>query len=615
MNVFKIAWRSLQHRGLGSLLTIISMGLGVMMVVSVLSIHGLVSKSFKTNSSFGFNVLVGARGGGMQLTLNSVYYLSNPVENIPYEYYLAFCDQETRQTEMRHSFAFQTMEMEAEVLSVLGQLGTPAGPTGLTSQLTHQVHGAFSLDEMEVEKRGIFHKYTDTAIPLCLGDFWEAGDELHFRCVATKPDFFQDLVLDIDTEEKFQFSDGRCFEKFSDENGYFECVVGAVVAKRGGLKVGDTIKATHGDPNSPMAHVHEQLFTVVGVVAPTGTPNDRVVFLNMEGFFLMEDHAKPVYEEGVLSTRNDEEDEPTEESSAESLDPLEQALAEEAEAEAKMEADSGSESQDGAESGDESNGEPGEESNGESEEEIEEGEKPFDPSMFRIPLPIEQREVTSMLIRTSKNDQFNVLGTFLPPLINEGDLETTLGWSAYRPVKSQKAAQSVNPIDEVTKLFSYFVDPVRWILLALTVMICIVSAISILVGIYNSMAQRQKEIAIMRALGANRLQVMLIMMLEALLLACLGGLLGWIAGHSLNVALSPFVEARTGVGISFLELAPGIPLGGYFSIFGGNVLPDSLAAIQVSPELLLIPGLILLAVIVGTYPAISAYRTDVSSSL
>ena len=47
MNVVKIAWRSIQHRGLGSLLTIISMALGVMLVVAVLTIHGVVSESFR----------------------------------------------------------------------------------------------------------------------------------------------------------------------------------------------------------------------------------------------------------------------------------------------------------------------------------------------------------------------------------------------------------------------------------------------------------------------------------------------------------------------------------------------------------------------------------------
>ena len=30
----------------------------------------------------------------------------------------------------------------------------------------------------------------------------------------------------------------------------------------------------------------------VGILKPTGTPNDRALFVNMEGFFLLEGHAK-----------------------------------------------------------------------------------------------------------------------------------------------------------------------------------------------------------------------------------------------------------------------------------------------------------------------------------
>src|SRR6185503_10278028 len=44
-------------------------------------------------------------------------------------------------------------------------------------------------------------------------------------------------------------------------------------------------------------HSHENGFVVVGILAPTGTPNDRAVFVNMEGFFLMSNHAKPLKEE------------------------------------------------------------------------------------------------------------------------------------------------------------------------------------------------------------------------------------------------------------------------------------------------------------------------------
>ena len=72
------------------------MALGVMLVSAVLSIHGVISESFRGNAGLGYNMIVGAKGGRLQLTLNTVYYLSEPVENIPYDYYLEFLTAEKR---------------------------------------------------------------------------------------------------------------------------------------------------------------------------------------------------------------------------------------------------------------------------------------------------------------------------------------------------------------------------------------------------------------------------------------------------------------------------------------------------------------------------------------
>src|ERR1051325_6691218 len=96
MSLFRIALRSILQRGVASLLTMFSMALGVMLVVAVLSIHGVVSQSFKNNASLGYNMIVGAKGGQEQLVLNTVFYLSKPVENIPYTYYLEFLKREER---------------------------------------------------------------------------------------------------------------------------------------------------------------------------------------------------------------------------------------------------------------------------------------------------------------------------------------------------------------------------------------------------------------------------------------------------------------------------------------------------------------------------------------
>jgi putative ABC transport system permease protein len=609
MNVFKIAWRSIQHRGIGSVLTILSMALGVMMVVAVLSIYGMVQKTFRSNNSFGYNMIVGARGGGLQLTMNSVYYLSQPVENIPYEYYLAFCDQETREKELKRSIGYQSRLSSTETALVDDGLTVPGGSfSSLIADLVTQ--DAFELQQdraMGLNESGLYRRWTHMAVPLSLGDFYvDPKTDEAFRCVGTKPTFFSDIVLDVDTEEAFSFAQGRAFVEHSPEHGFFECVIGRAVANRTGLKLGDRIQATHGDPNSESAHIHEQEYTIVGILNGTNTANDRAVFLNMEGFFLMEDHAKPVEDDSILKTTDRDDEEPadgreTHQVGNFEVDPFGDETFEEAMA--SVEHFSGEATQDAKKDPEET----------QSETVADAAQSPPVAGQdSRISLPIEQREVTSVLVRTSKNDKAGILSLLLPKKINEGDLETTLGWSPFRPERSQKAAQAVNPVGEVTKLFTAFVGPIRNLLLLLTSMICVVSALSIIVGIYNSMNQRQGEIAVMRALGASRSKVMTIILCEAILLAVVGGVVGWVAGHGLNAALGPIIESRTGVEIGFFDFAPGTPLQW---LPGGDYLPTWLGKLSISPEFLIIPALMLLAVLVGIYPARSAYKTDVSKAL
>jgi putative ABC transport system permease protein len=117
----------------------------------------------------------------------------------------------------------------------------------------------------------------------------------------------------------------------------------------------------------------------------------------------------------------------------------------------------------------------------------------------------------------------------------------------------------------------------------------IVAGIGILVSIYNSMSERRHEIAVMRALGAGRQTVMFIVLLESILLSLAGGLAGWVVGHGLIALLSPWIAAQTGVSVGFFQFV------GY--------------------ELVIIPGLIALAALVGYLPALAAYRTDVAKAL
>ncbi|MGY8770146.1 MAG: ABC transporter permease, partial [Pirellulales bacterium] len=202
----------------------------------------------------------------------------------------------------------------------------------------------------------------------------------------------------------------------------------------------------------------------------------------------------------------------------------------------------------------------------------------------RKPLPLKNREVTAILIKTA--DPFSPIA--ITNQVNEGNV-----------------AQVVQPIIEIYTLFDVFVKPIKTILLVMTIVICIVSGISILVSIYNSMSERKHDIAVMRALGASRKSVMGIVLVESILLSVGGGLLGWIGGHLILGAASPTIEARTGVTIGIFDIAPSSKTLDAYLPFG----------IMISTEFLIIPGLILLAIIVGFLPAYTAYKTDVANAL
>jgi putative ABC transport system permease protein len=72
------------------------------------------------------------------------------------------------------------------------------------------------------------------------------------------------------------FGQGRAF------NGVFEAVVGAEVARNLGYRPGDGIVLAHGSGEVSFAEHADKPFTVVGVLAPTGTPVDQAVHVSLE---------------------------------------------------------------------------------------------------------------------------------------------------------------------------------------------------------------------------------------------------------------------------------------------------------------------------------------------
>ncbi len=353
----------------------------------------------------------------------------------------------------------------------------------------------------EFREGGRFAKSVSVAIPYCLGDSYEG-----FRVVGTIAELFEVGYAD---GEDYRFVQGRNF----DDSAYFEAVIGAMVARRTGLKVGDEILPTHGVAGDGKKH---DAFKVVGILAPTGTPNDRAVFVNMEGFYLLEGHAK-------LPAKPATFDKATTDKPA-ALTPK----------------------------GDSST------------------VAAAPPKVAGQPdaLPYDQREVTAILVRTKSQ----LVNLTLPRQINK-----------------EPYAQVVFPISEIKNLFDGIIGNLEAVLLVLAALVVVVSGIGIMVSIYNSMADRRRDIAIMRALGASRVMVLTIVLCESTLLALGGGGFGFLLGHALIAIANPIILAQTGVSIGFLQFD--------------------------RHELTLIPALMLLAGAVGILPGLSAYRTDVSRAL
>jgi len=535
MSLITIAWRSIQQRGVASALTMFSMALGVMLVVAVLTIHGVLSRSFASNASLGFNLLVGAKGGKEQLVLNSIYYLSSPVENVSYDYYLEFLKKSDREREYQNSLRLRGHNQLFEV----AELASLAAGSGFENLAIQQALAGEKLVEtrwQDLDRNGKFGTQIELAIPICLGDYFG-----NFRVVGTTPDFFNKLVFKPEEQRKYEFAQGRNFVHRSEENGYFEAVVGSHVAREMEVKLGDKISPAHG---SPEGHEHERKFTVVGILANSGTPNDRAVFVNMEGFFLMEDHAKPVEQTTGGETAKTED------------------LSEEEQKKRFFDRQRSKQLID----------------------------RVVDPD----PLAVEQREVTAILVKTDAKQGFFIEGA----------------------VNKAKEAQAVAPVQVIYGMFDQIVKPVQFSLFFLASIVCAVSGVSILVSIYNSMSERRHEIAVMRALGAGRGKVMAIILLEATLLSLGGCFIGWFLGHAACYLASPAIEERTGFFI-------GVNLWGDPFFHPLEWLSSRYAAehekfneqFKLPVELLIVPALVLLAMIVGIWPAFSAYRTDVARSL
>lgn len=301
------------------------------------------------------------------------------------------------------------------------------------------------------------------AIPIALGDNY-----LGYRIVGTTTNLFTDV--EHAPGRTFAVASGRIFDPARRE-----AVVGSFAARRLGLRVGDTFQPYHGLIFNPRDQ-HAETYVVVGVLEPSNTPADRVIWIPLQGVQLMAGHDPAAANDvsGVLIK-------------------------------------------------------------------------------FKAASPLVARQLDLMY-----NRQGNRL---------------TFAW----PI-AQIVAQLFNKIawvDRVLALVAYLVAAV--------------AAAGILVSIYNSMNERRRDLAILRALGARRATLFGAVVLEAAAIAALGMAAAYLVHGALMLLVGAVVRAETGV-----VIVPWVW----------------------NPVLLLAPlGMIALGALAGLVPAWKAYRLPVAENL
>ncbi len=204
-----LTYKSIKNRKFTSILCVLSIALSVTLFLGIERIRNGAREGF-TNTISKTDLIVGAKGGPLQLLLYTVFHIGGAVNNIRMSTY----------------------------------------------------------DDIKN------NRLVEWTIPISLGDTYKG-----FRVVATDENFFQHYQFRGD--KHVEFSSG----KIPTET--FDVVLGSEVAKKFKLKIGDPIVLSHGISSVAILSHDSTPFHIIGIAAPTLTPIDTAVFINLYGMEAM----------------------------------------------------------------------------------------------------------------------------------------------------------------------------------------------------------------------------------------------------------------------------------------------------------------------------------------
>ncbi len=152
-------------------------------------------------------------------------------------------------------------------------VGARTGPVQLMLYAVFRVGGATNNIKTNSLQAIAAHRAVSWVLPISLGDSHRGRPVL-----GTTPDYFTRFLYG--DRQALALAEGRAFAGTLD--GLYEAVLGAEVAQALGYRLGQKITLSHGAGGVLGTEHADKPFTVVGVLAPTGTPVDRTVHVSLQ---------------------------------------------------------------------------------------------------------------------------------------------------------------------------------------------------------------------------------------------------------------------------------------------------------------------------------------------
>lgn len=148
-------------------------------------------------------------------------------------------------------------------------VGARAGQLNLLLYSVFRIGNATANISWPSYQRIIKHPQIAWSIPISLGDSHRG-----YRVMGTSGEYFQ--YYRYANSQPLVLKEGTAF------SGVFETVLGADVAQKLGYTLGQQIELSHGVGAVSFSQHKDKPFTVVGILARTGTPVDQTVHVSLE---------------------------------------------------------------------------------------------------------------------------------------------------------------------------------------------------------------------------------------------------------------------------------------------------------------------------------------------